>query len=87
MTSDELALTGRTVVAVRPLTPPELESEGWDSDEHVIAVVLDNGAVLYPGCSHALRPGVALARYAGELWLLNPDGEPPIPGIHRNMIP
>jgi hypothetical protein len=40
------SLVGRCIVAVRPMTKAELAREGWE--EACIAVVLDNGTLLYP---------------------------------------
>lgn len=43
-------LEGRTIKTVRAMTRQELEAEGWTEDRHGarIALVLDNGTVLYP---------------------------------------
>lgn len=42
---------GQTVVAVRPMTPAELEREGWEANRRhgtPMAVELSSGALLYP---------------------------------------
>jgi hypothetical protein len=40
------ALPGRTIRAVRPMTPAECAAEGWEHP--ALALILDNGTVLYP---------------------------------------
>ena len=42
------ALTGRRIVEVRAMSARELAAEGWDGDETVPALVLDNGTILFP---------------------------------------
>ncbi len=42
------ALVGCRIVAVRAMSARELAAEGWDANETVPALVLDNGAILYP---------------------------------------
>jgi hypothetical protein len=48
--TDQAWPRGRTIVGVRPMTPDELENEGWElrygSDPSTI--VFDDGSVLYP---------------------------------------
>jgi hypothetical protein len=48
MTDTQVALVGRRIVEVRAMSAHELEAEGWPPDETVPALVLDNGAILYP---------------------------------------
>lgn len=51
MASKALALVGRKITAVRPMTAKELEREGWTANRRhglPTALVLDDGTVLYP---------------------------------------
>jgi hypothetical protein len=44
----ESDLVGRKIVEVRTMTKKELEREGWEGNFPTIALVLDDGQVLYP---------------------------------------
>ncbi|MBM3950773.1 MAG: hypothetical protein FJ311_04895 [Rhodospirillales bacterium] len=48
MTDTQVTLAGRRIVEVRSMSVRELEAEGWPPDETVPALVLDNGAILFP---------------------------------------
>lgn len=41
-------LEGKTIVEVREMTDEEMESEHWHSSRNPLALVLDNGDILYP---------------------------------------
>ena len=43
-------LVGKTIKALRPMTPEELETEGWDDGRRgvPVAIELDDGTVIYP---------------------------------------
>ena len=44
---------GRTITGIRLMTRAELEAEGWTTDRYgdrAVAVVLDDGSLLYPSC-------------------------------------
>ena len=43
-----LAIIGQTVKEIRPMTPKEIDNEGWSTGS--TAVVLSNGVVLYASC-------------------------------------
>ena len=40
-------LVGARLVAMRRLSARELAREGWPADEHVLALVFDNGLIVY----------------------------------------
>lgn len=48
MNDTDFALLGRHIVDIRPMSRSELAVEGWPADQRVAALVLDNGAILYP---------------------------------------
>jgi len=41
---------GRTILEIRPITPAECDTQGWDWDVagECLVIVLDNGHKLYP---------------------------------------
>ena len=43
-----IALAGCRIVEVRAMSARELAAEGWDGDETVPVLVLDNGTILFP---------------------------------------
>ena len=52
---------GRTIVATRQMTPVEAADEGWDRG--TIALVLDDGSILYPSRDHEGNgPGALFGR-------------------------
>ncbi len=42
-------VVGKKIVSIRKLTKEELEAEGWN-DYSAIALVLDDGTLIYPSC-------------------------------------
>ena len=48
MSDAAVALVGRRIAEVRAMTKRELEAEGWEPDEIVPVLVLDDGAILFP---------------------------------------
>jgi len=59
-------IIGAKIRAVRLMTKDELEAQGWDY-ETVVAIELDNGAVLYPSQDDEGNGGGALFGHkAGE---------------------
>jgi len=44
----KIEIAGQRILEVRNLTRAEKEREGWDDYGTVIALVLENGTVLYP---------------------------------------
>jgi len=48
-TKTERSVIGKRIVAVRRLTPQEMEAEGWECErEGATALVLDDGSLIYP---------------------------------------
>ncbi|MGE0252951.1 MAG: hypothetical protein AB7N54_00020 [Alphaproteobacteria bacterium] len=45
-------IVGRRIVAIRAMTPAELDAEGWPNEAKVPALVLDDGTALYPSCDY-----------------------------------
>ena len=43
-----IALAGCRIIEVRAMSAGELAAEGWDRDETVPVLVLDNGTILFP---------------------------------------
>ncbi len=41
-------VVGRRIVAIRPMSETELAAEGWPTEDLAPAIVLDNGAVVFP---------------------------------------
>ena len=41
-------LVGRKIVGVRTLTAQEMAEEGWGDDDPALALVLDDGELIYP---------------------------------------
>ena len=48
LTDTGVALAGCRIVEVRAMSARELAAEGWDGDETVPVLVLDNGSILFP---------------------------------------
>lgn len=76
--SRELLLTGRVVAYVRHLTAEEMDREEW-MGQPPVALVFDNGAVVYAGMESEDRldtaPGHLLAQYEGQMFNLRAEAE------------
>lgn len=57
---------GRRIVAIRAMTPDELDAEGWPNEAKVPALVLDDATVLYPSCDHEGNGPGALFGSSGQ---------------------
>lgn len=65
-----------TIVAIRPLTPAELEAEDWSlgRGEECLALVLQDGSLIYASAdSEGNRPGVLRVRAKGATGYADPQ--------------
>ena len=60
----EKQLCGRTIVAVRYMTPQEAEDNYWDYQP--IMLILDDGTALCPAADDELNNGGSLVHFGGE---------------------
>jgi hypothetical protein len=70
---DTDSLVGRQIVSVRPMTAVELSREGWVTNafDSGVALVLDNGAVLYPSRdSEGNGPGALFGSRKGKSFMV-----------------
>ena len=73
MSDTQLLLTGATITQVRELTKEECEREDWYGAAPV-ALVLDNGAVIYPAADlNGSAPGELMAQADGSLWAVSTE--------------
>ena len=72
MPTDEEDVLGQTIVKIRPMTKAELKKEGWeDHNNPGPALVLGNGAVLYPSQDdEGNGPGAMFYAKAGKTYWL-----------------
>lgn len=87
--SDKFLLTGRVICYVRHMTPEEMDREDWIGPPPV-ALVLDNGAVVYAGVESAdleSVPGQLLAQHEGLMWNLMAEAERQVArNLARNIL-
>jgi len=72
----EDAIIGSAIVSIRPMTAVELSREGWVSNAYDsgVAVVLSNGAVLYPSQdSEGNGPGALFGCRKGKSFMVMPS--------------
>lgn len=61
-------IIGHKIVEIRPMTTEEIERENWYPGTCAVAIVLDNGVVLYPSSDYE-------GNDAGALFGAYPTGE------------
>lgn len=73
-----MEIVGHKIVAIRFLTASEIETEGWEDRPKPLALVLDNGIVLYASRDdEGNGPGAMFGRNKGEAFtLIDPTEEP-----------
>jgi hypothetical protein len=60
------SIIGLRIIGLRPLTPKEMEQQGWYG-EHAVALVLENGLLIYPSRDEEGNgPGVLFCSYKGR---------------------
>jgi hypothetical protein len=63
----DTGVTGHTIARVRPMTEDEMDQEGWEAGRRGVpmALVLDNGVVIFPSRDmEGNGPGALFARDA-----------------------
>ncbi len=61
-----IEIEGQKIVKVRPLTKNERNDEGWNYDDHVMCMILENGVKLYPSKDYEGNGGGALFGKKGK---------------------
>jgi len=72
-TTKQVAIEGQRIKAIRNLTHAEKEAEGWNDygNENVLAIVLENGIILYPSADYEGNGGgVMFGLHKGESFAL-----------------
>ena len=60
-------IVGKTIKAVRRMTPQEASREGWEEHSNVTVIVLSNGSIVYPSQDgEGNGPGKLFGAVAGE---------------------
>lgn len=89
MPEKNLLLTGRVIAYVRHMSPEEMAREEWTGPPPV-ALVLDNGAVLYAGLESSDQldavPGHLMAQHQGLMWNLKSEAERSVSRYLANNI-
>jgi hypothetical protein len=71
MTTKQIAIEGMTITELRPMTPAEIEAEGWEvryGNGTPLVMVLSNGIRLYPSQDYEGNGG-------GVLFGIDQEGE------------